>query len=130
AELDRHAQPPPQLLADRIRALPAREVPRLAHDARLLVDRARGADADAAELARIDARLLGGLAQRALERGHDVLGAAGGRRGVAGLLLDLVAGVHHDGLDLRAAEVDAPAELRARGRHLRSLSSPAVAVML
>ena len=76
----------------------------------LLVDRPRGAHADAGELLDRDAGGLGRLRHGRGDRGGNLRGPAFGGRRTAGLADDCVVGPDDDGLDLRGPEVDAGPE--------------------
>ena len=99
-----------QRRGEREAAFPIGQIARARHIA--AVDRARGADAHAGERRRLDAGLLGGLAQRRLHLGGDIFRAAARRRRAASRAEHLVIVVDDHRLDLRAAKVDA-----AVGRH-------------
>jgi hypothetical protein len=109
--------------ADR-RAL-AGEVPGAGHDPAPRVDDARRADADAGQVARLDARLRADLGECIRQRRHHVLGAARLRRGAASICEDLAAPVQQNRLDLGAAEIETADETAARGTHGAIVPDPA-----
>ena len=88
-------------------AAPAGQVHRARDGARVVVDLARRADADARERGGLDAAPRGRVAQRAGDLGRDVGRAAGRGRRAARLAGDLAGLVDDDRLDLGAAEIDA-----------------------
>src|SRR4051812_40101745 len=115
AEPHGRADPSSEVLAQREGAFPAGQVARAGDGPVVLVDRARRADPDAGQLGGLDAGGLRGLAQRARHRLRDVSRAALGRGGLAVLAQHLAVVVDDDGLDLRAAEIDAAAHAQAFG---------------
>jgi hypothetical protein len=98
-----------QVLAERERALPSRQVAGARDGAGRLVRVSGRADADPRELGGLELRVAGRLAKGGDHLGRDVLRPARGRRLALRLAEHLVPGVDDHRLDLRPAEVDAAA---------------------
>ena len=107
-EPDRRAERRPELLGERVGALPVGQVAGARDRAGLVVDHAGRADADRREVARArrsapsSASRIAPTIASATSAGPPSVGV-----GMAGGAEHLVVLVHHDRLDLRAAEVDA-----------------------
>ena len=107
-------------LRQREAAFPVGQVFGRGDDPGLLVGVAGRADSDALERRRLDSGLLRRLAQRLGHLLGDSGGATIGRRRPPRFALDVAARVDDHGLDLGAAEIDSPTQVR----HRRSLCAP------